>query len=157
MRFPGSSTVEHSAVNCTAEHHKPLFWRRLATKLSPLIVPQLCPDYMNIHVPTCTERIRRRGGRLASFNGPGSRRIHPPCVIDAGTQGICRTDFRVEWIWLFVFGVLKRSAWPKSSRNRGLTRGVNLPRLSTRKHGESPFDSKRLKHHNDLVEQASAC
>jgi hypothetical protein len=35
--------VEHSAVNYTAEHHKPLFWRRLATKLSPLIVPQLCP------------------------------------------------------------------------------------------------------------------
>ena len=41
--FPGSSTVERSAVNCTAEKHKPLFWRRLATKLSPLIVPQLCP------------------------------------------------------------------------------------------------------------------
>ena len=43
-RFPGSSTVEHSAVNCMADHHKPLFWRRLATKLSPLIVPQLCPS-----------------------------------------------------------------------------------------------------------------
>src|SRR5580692_6366953 len=37
--------VEHSAVNYTAEHHKPLFWRRLATKLSPLLVPQLCPAY----------------------------------------------------------------------------------------------------------------
>jgi hypothetical protein len=35
--------VEHSAVNCTAEHHKPLFWRRLATKLSPLRVPHVCP------------------------------------------------------------------------------------------------------------------
>ena len=42
--FPGSSMVEHSAVNYTAEHHKPLFWRRLATKLSPLVVPQLCPN-----------------------------------------------------------------------------------------------------------------
>ena len=41
--FPGSSTVEHSAVNCMAEHHKPLFWRRLAIELSPLIVPQMCP------------------------------------------------------------------------------------------------------------------
>lgn len=41
--LPGSSTVEHLAVNCTAEDHKPLFWRRLATTLSPLIVPQLCP------------------------------------------------------------------------------------------------------------------
>ena len=38
--------VEHSAVNYTAEHHKPLFWRRLATKLSPLLVPQLCPAYL---------------------------------------------------------------------------------------------------------------
>ena len=37
--IPGSSTVEHSAVDCTAEHHKPLFWGRLATKLSPLLVP----------------------------------------------------------------------------------------------------------------------
>src|ERR1700731_1590427 len=35
--------TQHSAVNYTAEHHKPLFWRRLATKLSPLVVPQLCP------------------------------------------------------------------------------------------------------------------
>jgi hypothetical protein len=43
QQFPGSSMVEHSAVNCTAEHHKPLFWRRLATKLSLLLVPQLCP------------------------------------------------------------------------------------------------------------------
>src|SRR5438105_4917465 len=113
----GSPVAQRSSillltVNCTAEHHKPLFWRPLATKLTPLVVPQLCPDYMNSHVPTCTERIRRRGGRLASWNGLGSRRIHPPCVIDAGTQGICRTDFRVEWIWLF--GVLERSAWPKS-------------------------------------------
>jgi hypothetical protein len=41
--FPGSSMVEHSAVHYTVEHHKPLFWRRLATKLSPLVVPQLCP------------------------------------------------------------------------------------------------------------------
>ena len=41
--IPGSSMVEHSAVNYTAEHHKPLFWRRIATKLSPLVVPQLCP------------------------------------------------------------------------------------------------------------------
>ena len=42
--------VEHSAVNYTAEHHKPLFWRRLATKLSPLVVPQLCPQlaFLNI-------------------------------------------------------------------------------------------------------------
>ena len=30
--------VEHSAVNCMAEHHKPLFWRRLANELSPLVV-----------------------------------------------------------------------------------------------------------------------
>ena len=37
--------VEHSAVNYTAEHHKSLFWRRLATKLSPLLVPQLCPMF----------------------------------------------------------------------------------------------------------------
>jgi hypothetical protein len=37
--------VEHSAVNYTAEHHKPLFWRRLATKLAPLLVPQLCPAH----------------------------------------------------------------------------------------------------------------
>jgi hypothetical protein len=37
--------VGHSAVNYTAEHHKPLFWRRLAIKLSPLLVPQLCPAY----------------------------------------------------------------------------------------------------------------
>src|SRR5271169_1993017 len=37
--------VEHSAVNYTAEDHKPLFWRRLATKLSPLLVPQLCPMF----------------------------------------------------------------------------------------------------------------
>jgi hypothetical protein len=36
--------VEHSAVNYTAEQHKPLFWRRLATKLSPPVVPQLCPS-----------------------------------------------------------------------------------------------------------------
>src|SRR5437016_12873145 len=43
--FPGSSTVEHSAVNYTAEHHKSLFWRRLATRLSPLVVPQLCPAF----------------------------------------------------------------------------------------------------------------
>ncbi len=43
LPFPGSSMVEHSAVNYTAEHRKPLFWRRLATKLSPLLVPQLCP------------------------------------------------------------------------------------------------------------------
>src|SRR5262249_1167966 len=41
--FPGSSMVEHSAVNYTAEHHKPQFWRPLAAKLSPLVVPQLCP------------------------------------------------------------------------------------------------------------------
>jgi hypothetical protein len=33
---------QHSAANYTAEHHKPLFWRRLATKLSPLVVPQVC-------------------------------------------------------------------------------------------------------------------
>jgi hypothetical protein len=37
--------VEHSGVKCTAEHHKPLFWRRLATELSPLLVPQLCPMF----------------------------------------------------------------------------------------------------------------
>jgi len=38
------------AVNYTAEHHKPLFWRRLPTKLSPLVVPQLCPQlaFLNI-------------------------------------------------------------------------------------------------------------
>src|SRR6266851_1446543 len=53
--FPGSSTVERSAVDCTAEHHKPLFWRRLATKLSPLIVPQLCP-----HGTSRTQRGKRR-------------------------------------------------------------------------------------------------
>jgi len=41
--IPGSSTEEHSAVNYTAEQPKPLLWRRLATKLSPLVVPQLCP------------------------------------------------------------------------------------------------------------------
>jgi hypothetical protein len=42
--------VEHSAVNYTAEHHKPLFWRRLATKLSPLVVLQVCPQlaFLNI-------------------------------------------------------------------------------------------------------------
>jgi hypothetical protein len=42
--------IEHSAVNYTAEHYKPLFWRRLATKLSPLVVPQLCPQlaFLNI-------------------------------------------------------------------------------------------------------------
>ena len=43
--------VEHSAVNCTAEHHKPLFWRRLATKLSPLLVPQLCPMFWHTTTP----------------------------------------------------------------------------------------------------------
>src|SRR6267378_1094203 len=50
MRIPGSSTVERSVVNYTAEHHKPLFWRRLATKPSPLVVPQLCPQlaFLNI-------------------------------------------------------------------------------------------------------------
>jgi hypothetical protein len=37
-----------SAVNHTAEHHKPLFWRRLATKLSPLIVPRLFPSAINL-------------------------------------------------------------------------------------------------------------
>jgi hypothetical protein len=36
--------TEHSAVNCMAEHHKSLFWRRFATKLSPLVAPQLYPD-----------------------------------------------------------------------------------------------------------------
>src|SRR5229473_3521659 len=36
------SFVEHSTVNYTAEHNKPLFWRRLAIKLSPLFVPRLC-------------------------------------------------------------------------------------------------------------------
>jgi hypothetical protein len=41
-----SKRVEHSAVNYTAEHHKSLFWRRLATKLSPLFVPQVCPTLM---------------------------------------------------------------------------------------------------------------
>jgi hypothetical protein len=39
-------TTEHSAVNYTAVHHKPLFWRRLATKLSPLVVPQVCPLFL---------------------------------------------------------------------------------------------------------------
>jgi hypothetical protein len=39
-------TTEHSAVNYTAEHHKPLFWRRLAIKLSPLAVPQVCPMFL---------------------------------------------------------------------------------------------------------------
>jgi len=42
---PGSSMVEHSVVNYTAGHHKPLFWRRLAITLSALVVPQLCPTY----------------------------------------------------------------------------------------------------------------
>jgi hypothetical protein len=45
--FPGSSTVEHSVVNYSAEHHKPWFWRRLATKPSSLVVPQLCPGFSN--------------------------------------------------------------------------------------------------------------
>jgi hypothetical protein len=40
--------VERSAVNYTAEHHKPLFWRRLATKLSPLVVPQLYPTAWSV-------------------------------------------------------------------------------------------------------------
>ena len=44
---PGSSTVSHRAVNHTAENHKPLFWSRAATKLSLLIVPQLCPSIVN--------------------------------------------------------------------------------------------------------------
>ena len=44
--FPGTSMVERSAVNYTAEHYKPLFWRRLATKLSPLVVPQVCPMFL---------------------------------------------------------------------------------------------------------------
>ncbi len=38
-----SSMVEHSAVNQTTEHHKPLFWRHIAAQRPPLIVPQQCP------------------------------------------------------------------------------------------------------------------
>ena len=46
----GRINFNPSAGNYTAEHHKPLFWRRLATKLSPLVVPQLCPQlaFLNI-------------------------------------------------------------------------------------------------------------
>ena len=39
-----------SAVNHTAEHHKPLFWRRLATKLSPLYVPACAPRSSQITI-----------------------------------------------------------------------------------------------------------
>jgi hypothetical protein len=45
----GPPELARSAVNYTAEHYKPLFWRRLATTLSPLLVPQLCPMFWRMH------------------------------------------------------------------------------------------------------------
>jgi hypothetical protein len=55
-QVPGSSTVEHSAVNHTAEHHKPLFWRRLATMLSPLVVPHQCPSTIHLEGVSPTDQ-----------------------------------------------------------------------------------------------------
>src|SRR6202158_79431 len=40
--------VSGEAGNYTAEQHRPLFWRRLATQLSPLTVPQLYPFSLSL-------------------------------------------------------------------------------------------------------------
>jgi hypothetical protein len=59
---PGCSMVEHSVVNDTAGHHKPLFWRRLAITLSA----QLCPT----HFPRSTITIDEKA---ALSKRPGNR------------------------------------------------------------------------------------
>jgi hypothetical protein len=57
--------VEHSAVNATVEHHKPLFWRRLATKPSSTVVPQLWPAITeNLAKITLPGKHSRGGGLL---------------------------------------------------------------------------------------------
>src|SRR5271155_295633 len=43
IQFPGSSTVEHSAVNCTAEPPKSMFWRHIAYWNGCLAGPKLGP------------------------------------------------------------------------------------------------------------------
>jgi hypothetical protein len=55
--FPGSSMIERSAVNYTAEHHKLLFWRRSTTKLSPLTIPRLRPT-TRVFETNCSRQFR---------------------------------------------------------------------------------------------------
>jgi hypothetical protein len=72
--------VEHSAVNYTAEHHKPLFWRRLATKLSPLVVPQQCPTPLPhawAHKPFPTTRFWILTSAMHMTDSLTTRQRHP--------------------------------------------------------------------------------
>jgi hypothetical protein len=80
--------TEHSAVNCTAEHYKPLFWRRLATKPSPLVVPQLCPQlaFLNILSLDSLQDNELLFFRCASFlqkDFPGLKRTMPNWITSA--------------------------------------------------------------------------
>ena len=104
LPFPGDSTANHWAVNHTAENHKPLFWSRVATKLSLLIVPQLCPSIVNPGKHT------RMPQKLAGRNQKNHELSKLP-LIPAASRWVGRSWGRVrEAIYTFPSDRIRRAS-----------------------------------------------
>ena len=84
-RFVAVAGHKHSAVNYAAEHHKPLFWRRLATKLSPLVVRQFCPTGWLTAKSRIVRPVQLGSEGVSPFHGEaGLANLRWVCWRDAG-------------------------------------------------------------------------